>query len=120
MADGFLLVDKSSRWTSHDVVAKVRRPAEAGVDAGEPGQLPEVELVGHAIVDGHDLDAAARQQPGRGAAGETESVDQGTAPVEWISRHLSFNVDRPSRAKRIDSTQKRTMIFGSAQPASSK
>jgi len=70
--DGFLLIDKPSQWTSHDVVAKVR--AVTGQrKVGHAGTLDDLAAITIPTLDlygEHDLEAVTGSVAARSAAAQ--------------------------------------------------
>src|SRR5207248_3958514 len=69
------------------------------------------------VVRAHHGGAARAQQVRRGHAALSQPDHQGMAALEV---HLSFSEASAISASMMETIQKRTMIFGSAQPCSSK
>src|SRR4029079_6056713 len=89
-------------------------------------EIAEIEALGRALVDADHGHPARQQKPRRGSPGQAHAVDHhaaeaaGTPGNRERAGHRSLSVERLSSAKSRDKIQKRTMILGSAQPASSK
>ncbi len=120
------MVEPDSR-AHHD---GVEIPGQVGGAIGEPEldariarQVVGAELLGGAAVARHHLDAAAAQQARRGGSGQAEAEDEDALQaggIEGVVTHRSLSVESAIRANITETIQKRTMIFGSAQPPSSK
>ncbi len=81
------------------------------------------ELLGGAIVDGGHHGAPRGAELRRGDARARQSQHQHALAREfdsWTHHYLSFKVVNENSAKTSATIQKRTMIFDSLQPASSK
>ena len=103
----------------------VARSAPKIKRAAERPQLRHglAELLGGAIVDGCHQGAPRRAELRRGDACARQSQHQHALACEFDSRthrYLSFKVVNENSAKTSATIQKRTMIFDSLQPASSK
>ena len=96
-----------------------------GERAADFAQLPHcfAKLIRAAVVGGGHASPARGAEARRGDAGSRESHDQHAFAFEFDSRthsYLSFSVVSENSAKTSATIQKRTMIFDSLQPASSK
>src|SRR5690606_27960177 len=74
------------------------------------------EGVGAAPIHGDDLCTFPREEAGRGHARSREAQDQRAKAHGYLTLRLT----RVISASRMETIQKRTMIFGSGQPLSSK
>src|SRR5207302_4653440 len=75
------------------------------------------QLGGRLVIGGDDARAFERKQPRRGHPALAQPYHESALALEL---HLSFSEASAINESMIDAIQKRTMIFGSAQPSSSK
>ena len=88
-----------------------RQPLQ-GLEAADRRQRP--------LIAEHDLRAAPGQQTAQGHPAFAGADDDDLLPNVIAHRYLSFRVDSATRARMMLMIQKRTMIFGSGHPLSSK